>query len=689
MYGEKQIISPQNGNHTQTNGIPNTPPPPFSASDYTYPVKGKIITGILDVIMPFVTFSALFGIVSFVFYDGGIGVTGCYLAFLGFTTFYIVTKQKKFPLKALYPLCLCTITSMTYSLRYTEVLVFTVPLLFYFSGLYCMSLTDTTGSGFESYLSIYNQLKAIILLPHAKLFLPVISIWNNRKSGTRYRIKKSALGVILGIICGIPVFIVVSNLLIDGDAAFSGVMNGFTDKITDILEKIFDKLFGFIDDPLMIIIALLFTPWVTSTVFSFRHGVIKESLQKSNTENAVGVFRFVSNGILGGFYGIIALCYVIYLISQFSYLFGAFSGDIPLSVNISLSEYARRGFFEMSTVAVINLCLIGVGAIFSKRDEKGRLSNLYKGFTAFFSVFTIILIATAMSKMALYISELGLTEKRILVSIADIILTLTFICILIKLFKNNFPYMKIIMYTALTLITVYLAVSPDLMIARYNTAAYLSGKHKSIDLYTITYLSDSYEALMAFNKLKDCENKVVSATAKKEIYDIYDMYISYGTDNSSLNEYRLKSFLKENEEEIKTYEKFSYYDVHYEYDIDKLSEQAKENTGLFEVKKAEISLTVKTDLLIYDIYFSNNYSDFSITEPEKEASFTFNWNYSDNIEDIFAEISVDYEAEYRIFTLYPEKDENGKMIIKDKYYFEICDGENGELKITQIEPNMP
>lgn len=683
MYGEKQIISPQRGNPVQTNGIPNTPPPPFLSSDYSYPVKGKIITSILDIIMPLVTFTALFGIVSCVFYDGGIGVTGCYLAFLGFTTFYIVSKQRKFPLKALFPLCLCIITSITYSLRYTEALVLTVPLLFYFSGLYCMSLTDTKGADFDGYLSIYNQLKAILLIPHAKLFLPVISIWNNRKSETRYRIKKSALGVILGIICGIPVFIIVANLLIDGDAAFSGVMNGFTDKITDISEKLFDKLFGFIDDPLMIIIALLFTPWVVSTVFGFRHSVIKESLQKSNTENAVGVFRFVSDGIIGGFYGIITLCYVIYLISQFSYLFGAFSGDIPLSVNISLSEYARRGFFEMSTVAVINLCLIGVGAIVSKRDEKGHLSKLYKGFTAFFSVFTIILIATAMSKMALYISELGLTEKRILVSLADIILALTFVCILIRLLKNNFPYMKIIMYTALTLITVYLAVSPDLMIARFNTNAYLSGKHKSIDLYTITYLNDSYEALMAFNKLKNCENEVVAAASKKEIYDIYDMYLSYGTNNTSLNEYRVKRFLEENEEEIKDYKGFSYYDVHNEYDIDRLSEQTKKNNGLFKINQAEISLTVSTDLLIYNIYFSNKYSSFPITSPLEGSSFSFNWDYSDNADDVFAEISIDDEFGYQELTVYPKKDENGEIIIKEAYNYEICDGENGELIIIE------
>ncbi len=682
MYGEKQIIRPQ-GTSAQTNGMPQTPPPPFSASDYSYPAKSRIVTGFLDLIMPLVTFCSLSGIVSFVFYDGGIGVTGCYLGFLGFTTLYIVTKQRNFPLKALYPLCLCVITCMTYSLRYTEALIISVPLLFYFSGLYCMTLTNTKGSCFESYLSLYNQAKAIIFIPHAKLFLPVISLWQNRKT-KHIKLKKGYLGMLTGIICGIPVFIVVANLLIKGDAAFSVVMNGFTDKTAGLLEKVFDKLFGFIDDPLMIIIALLFTPWVASTVFSFRHGVINKYVDNSNTEKTVGIFRFVNDGILSGFYGIIALCYVIYLFSQFSYLFGAFSGNIPLSVNISLSEYARQGFFEMSTVAAINLCLIGAGAILAKRKENGRPSKLYKGFTAFFSVFTIILIATAMSKMALYINELGLTEKRILVSVADIILALTFICILIKLIKNDFPYMKIIMYTALTLITAYLALSPDFMIARYNTNAYLSGKHETIDLDTIRWLSDRYEVYTALNKLKDSDNEVIAATAKYEIYSLYESNTEYGTANTSFNEYRLHKQLKENAEEIKTYKKYSYYEIHRGYDIEKLMKETKENGSLFETKSTKISLTINTEQDINSIYLFNSYTRFAINNPEYGSTQTADWEYTYNANDCFAEIEIENAGfDYESFKIYLEKDEKGKAIIKNEYHFELINGENGKLEIIE------
>ncbi len=691
MYGEKQIISPLGtekkeapAQEKQTNGIPaTTPPAPI------YPLRKAIKTDILDLLSPFLSFTALLCIVTFVFYSFGVGVTAAYLSFLVFTTVYIVTKQRKFPLKAVFPLIICILSALSYSLHYIDVFSPVILFLFYLSGFYCMCLTESKGSGFDSYLSLYYQIKASFLLPLSKLFLPLISLWSNRKT---IKTKKGTAGIVVGILCGIPVFIIVANLLIEGDAAFSGVMKGFMNEITDLLDKLFKKADSSMD-PFMITVALIFTPWVVSTIFAFRHGIISEKLEGSNTEKAVKSLRFIPIGVLGGFYGVISLCYVLYLVSQFSYLFGAFSGEIPLGVSTTLSEYARRGFFEMSTVAFINLCLIGAGAVLSKRDNDEKFSKLYKAFAVFFSIFTLILISTAMSKMALYITEMGLTEKRILVSLADIIFIAVFICILIKLFKNNFPYMKIIMYLSLTIVTVYFVVSPDPLIARYNTNAYLSGQHKTIDINTITLLNDSYEAVMALDKLKNSENEVVAATSKNEIYDIYKVHVEYGyaDDNnySSLNSHRLYKYLIENAEEIKSYKKYSYYDVTYEYDIDKLMSDAEKH-GLYETKTVNMTLNLNTSSEIFDIYISNPYSWFALDDEETEMkSLTFEWQYSTNHEDDFAVINIETEKVFEelIIKLPPtdqnKKDDSVTYLTKDTFIFEISEDKDGNLAIIE------
>lgn len=688
MYGEKQIISPNSTNNAdiQTNGIPNIPTP----TNIDHNDKKAIKTDILDLAAIFVGFFAVYFLATFVFYIIGFGVTLAYLGFLAFTTVYITTKQKHFPVKAVFPLCLCVLISLCYSLHYVDVFSLAIPFLFYLSGLYCMSLTKTKGYEFCSYISLYNQIKASFFLPVAKLFLPLSSLWKNR---INIKFKRSYWGVIIGMLCGIPVFVVVAKLLSEGDAAFSGIMNGFVDKVSDFLDKILNKA-GDFTDPLLIIIALIFTPWIVSTIFAFRHRVITEKLNNSKTEETIKNFRFVSVGVLSGFYGIVSLCYVLYLVSQFSYLFGAFSGEVPMSVSITLSEYARRGFFEMSTVAFINLCLIGAGAILSKRDEKENLPKLYKVFSLFFCLFTILLIVTAMSKMGLYITELGLTQKRILVSLTDIILLVTFICILIKLFKNSFPYTKITMSTALVLVTLYFVVSPDFMISRFNTWAYLSGYHETIDLKTLSYLEDDYQSAMAFDKLAQSKNEVVTATAKSELYDYYSFYLNTDISDEDLennfSSLRLVKYLKENEATIKEYEKFGYYGVHYEYDINKLMSEAVQN-GLYEVKTVEFTLSVNSTAEIYDIYLSNPYSSASITDYDSGVSLVaFKWQYSTNPDEDFATIEIDSGYESHELTIKLTKtstDTNSDTvtyITKDTFSFELRDDGEGGFVLVEL-----
>lgn len=691
MYGEKQIISPksENPSGTQTNGIPNTPPPPFTPLT---PKKTIIKTDILDLISLFVGFFATYFLIAFVFEMRDFGVTLTYLAFLGFTTVYVVIKQKHFPLKAVFPLCLCILTAVCYSFHSLSFISPAIPFLFYLSGLYCMTLTKTKHAEFDGYISIYEQLKAILFIPLSKLFLPLSSLWNNRRS---FKTKKSTVGVLVGILCGIPVFILVANLLIEGDAAFSQVMVGFKDKSEELFDKIFGDVFDYIN-PFYLVASLIFAPYIVSTVFSFRHGIVAEKIEKSKTQETLQNFRFVSTGILGGFYGVVTLCYVLYLVSQFSYLFGAFSGEVPLGISIPLSEYARRGFFEMSAVAFINLCLIGAGAILSKRDEKDNLPKLYKIFSVFFCLFTILLIVTAMSKMGLYITELGLTHKRILVSLADIILLVTFICVLIKIFKDSFPYMKITMYTALILIVLYFAVSPDFMISRFNTYAYLSGYHQTIDLETLTFLDDSYESAMAFDRLTQSKNEVVSAFAKNELYDYYRLYIE--TDYTDANGYsdnfssrRLHKFLTENAERIKEYEKFRYYDVHYEYDIDKLMEDAQKY-GLYELKTTDFTFSINSAKIIDSIYINNPYSSTELSgyEVEDMRSMTLEWRYSTNPQEDFAVIEIEADSDIQQLKIKLPKSETDKnsdtvtYITKDSFIFELRDSENGGFMLVEV-----
>ena len=93
-----------------------------------------------------------------------------------------------------------------------------------------------------------------------------------------------------------------------------------------------------------------------------------------------------------------------------SYFTGAFSNILP--DGFSYSSYAREGFFQLCAVTVINALVILCGDVFCRRRE-GRTHASVRSFITVLCVFTLGLIATAVSKMAMYIGIYGLTKLRV------------------------------------------------------------------------------------------------------------------------------------------------------------------------------------------------------------------------------------------------------------------------------------
>lgn len=378
-----------------------------------------------------------------------------------------------------------------------------VPAFLYLVGAMCVTKTGSLTQKRESYRYLFEELKDIYGYPLKYCLLPIKGILRK----IRFKNNKKLNGALLGCIFATPVVAVLIGLLSSGDAAF----NNITSKITDFLAGIFDKLsadnieflFTLADSTAS---TLVFGTVVFSALFCFRYGIQKKVKENSPKEESINT-SVIPENIASGFFVLICLLYVFYLFSQLSYFFGAFSGKIPLAVNMSLSEYARRGFFEMSAISFINLGLIALGMIFVKRRESGKIAPLFKGVFTFLCLFTELLIITAMSKMALYITEMGLTHKRILVCIIDILLFATVLCVLIKLYKASFPYMKIIVSLCCAVLSLYSLIGDGVLIASFNTNAYLKGYHTDYDIHTVRLESDDYHALKSLHTVAQADKE--------------------------------------------------------------------------------------------------------------------------------------------------------------------------------------
>ncbi len=643
MYGQKQIITP--------NGQPE---------------KKNSLSDLWDVLIHFASFFCVWFLIRIIFDDiffdainvpYGFGICGVYLAFLIFTAIYLKTKQNKISLKAIFPFILCVVCALSFAVYGYSLSFAIIPFMFYLSGLFCMSMTNTKGIECNSFIDIFIQIKAMLFVPISKLFTPVISVFRS----IRFFKNKKHLGIILGFVCGVPVFLIVSALLIEADAAFSGVMEGVVNK----LEKIFSDYEGDLLAELVLLIPVIpFYLYVTATVFGFRHGIIKEKIEKEDTEEKAKRRQFISVPVLTGFYGTVAICYVIYLLSQMSYLFGAFSGNVS-EIAGTVSEYARRGFFEMSTVAVINLCLIAFGALYLKRDENGSMPKIYKIFSAFFCMFTLILIITAMSKMGLYISKNGLTVKRIVVSCADIVLFVAFLSVLIRLFAKNFPYMKIIMGTFLVMTTAYFAVSPEYVISSYNTNAYLSGKHKELDVSYIMYdLSGHYYPMVYLDKVAQSDTKA-SDEAKALVYKIYNWY-AISTD--SVTDKLCSEYIEKNKQRIESYkDEYDSYEI-YGY-------EAAYYDGVTNVS---LEIYADTKILIDYIYFENDFtSEYADEYWRRDYDYEFIGYDDSGIKEHFSLPYWIYYTNKKVFTGVTVIDRNGV-----EYECKIVDDHSDSGKYT-------
>lgn len=458
----------------------------------------------------------------------GLSTAVIYFGFFTVATVYIVTKRKTFSKEAILPGALALLTAVSYIIHGDEAhFIFTFLMLIYLSGSYCVKMVGEAKDTYGSYFYLLEVWRSEVAVPTKNAFLPLRSLKTLAKApdGERKKISSKTLGIIGGALLSIPVIAVVVPLLIDGDAAFGSLATTTVDKIGEFFEKIFSHM----DLPVIeAFLALFVAPYIYNVMFCFRHGVTDEKRKEKN--ESYKNLRIIPSNVFAGFLGVISLVYVVYLLSQLAYFFSAFTGKLPDGSTITVASYARRGFFEMVAVAVINLAVIGVTVLFSKRNES-RISRMIKGFDLFLCGFTLVIVMTSISKILLYIAEYGLTHKRLYVFVADLILVVAFAMVTVRLFKKNFPYMKVILAFSCSMITLMSLVGTDSLIANYNVEMYLRGNLKTVD---VDQLEDmGLPALKPLHKLSQNEkegDKILNYRVKEAVANVfYYNAVYYGT----------------------------------------------------------------------------------------------------------------------------------------------------------------
>lgn len=192
----------------------------------------------------------------------------------------------------------------------------------------------------------------------------------------------------------------------------------------------------------------------------------------------------------------ILIVYSIFIVIQFKYLFSG--GALPKGLNYS--EYARRGFFELIFLSVLNIALILLTTYILKDkiyENKNNWALFTKLMLIYLCVITGILLVSSYYRMSLYDSAYGFTRLRVLVYIFLIYEAIGLIATLAFILKHNFNILAVYAAIGLTFYLTLNVIKIDELIAKRNIDMYLSGEAENIDIdYLMTLSTDALPQIM-------------------------------------------------------------------------------------------------------------------------------------------------------------------------------------------------
>ncbi len=400
----------------------------------------------------------------------GWGIAVFTAVYLGAVLFYLIKKGVRPGAASWFWFAVTLLTGLSFVLWANIGLGPLRNLFLFCSAVYwVISASSVQVAGKTSNYLFLDALNAVFVIPFCN-FLNQYKAFSWHK-GEKKRDAKKAFGILLGIIFALIALLIVTPQLI---AADSGGFNGLINKVVDFFR---------LDWPIIGEILLYCFLAVPTAAYLF--GLVSGSMHRRKTgvftpekaEKTVSSMRVMPSATAFIVLGTVSALYIVFIACQIPYFFSAFSGMRPDGW-LSYSEYARQGFFELCGLAAFNLALLTAANILS---QKTRAENpALKVFNILLSLITLVLIATALSKMALYINVFGLTVLRILPSVFMVFMAIVFIAVIV-LQKVRFSIVRVALVAGAILFTALCLVNVDGLVVRYNADRYLAGTLSEYD----------------------------------------------------------------------------------------------------------------------------------------------------------------------------------------------------------------
>lgn len=295
-------------------------------------------------------------------------------------------------------------------------------------------------------------------------------IWVKLRAARQNK-KRDLVGACLALCLLIPLFLLALMLLAGADAGFASLLERFA-KLLAVPEWVAGRL-------------LLFA--ASLPVGAYLYGALGSVLrQKPDPERqsrwlaALDKQRCLPQSAMT--LGLLAFCglYLLFFVVQAGYLFGAFFDRLP--AGFTAAEYARRGFFELCAVAMLNFGLLLAVNVLCKGKPQKR--PLLRGLTAALMASNLLFVLVGASKMGMYVTRFGLTEKRILSSWFMLVLAAVSVLALLAVFRG-LDWIRLGTFAAAGLFLALCLCQPQALAYRVNLALYQNGTIHQLDPWTL------------------------------------------------------------------------------------------------------------------------------------------------------------------------------------------------------------
>ncbi|MEV4879557.1 DUF4153 domain-containing protein [Streptomyces cyaneofuscatus] len=207
---------------------------------------------------------------------------------------------------------------------------------------------------------------------------------------------------------------------------------------------------------------------------------------------------------------VLDLLFAAFITLQLVVLLGGYD-KVREKTGLDHAEYARQGFWQLLWATLLTLLVIALALRWAPRGGS-RDRTLVRAVLGTLCVLTLVVVASALRRMDLYVEEYGLTRLRISVAAMELWLGVVFVLILAAgVFGARF-LPRAIAVSAAAAVLAFGAISPDAVVAEQNVQRFEDDR-TSID---IDYLKDlSADAVPALDKLpepqRSCSLRVIQS----------------------------------------------------------------------------------------------------------------------------------------------------------------------------------